>query len=473
MNDMKPLPSDSQAEMGVIGSMLCSPSVIPIVTERLSASDFYRLAHQSIYEAIATVYEQHKTVDLVLLRHELSRMDKLEQVGGVGYLAEVIDSVPTSANAEYYVSLVCQAAARRALLALNTLIEQAHDPGADLPDLVRQIESGLDSLAVSSAAAPGVAVHVEASKRLVEQWSEGSHPEVQTGIRPLDLRLDGFLPGTLSIIAGEPRDGKTSLSCNIALNVAKRGQGVLFFSAEMPGAMLTLNMASILSGVAWRQIRQGRFDAGSLAKWDAAQADLVTLPLHIDDTAGIDVSKLTETACAHCRREKTSLIVVDYVQILRSSAYEKRNIQVAMVGAELKRLARETNTAVLALSQVTKDDQDRPHLRWAKELEQDADMVMFLARRKEFVWGSERDEPDIAERRVKIEKNRFGPGGTVTLTFNKPCLRFESRGDDDDWGHDPEAGGCRTADSTTSGEGTGLRGATETVAEVPDGEIPF
>ena len=424
MDDMKPPPHDKQAEMGVLGSCLLNADALGAAREIVSEGDFYILAHQDIFAAICAVADEKGDVDIVLLRRELGQRDKLKSVGGEHYLAELMRLVPTSANVEHYASIVRQDATRRALLALRTAIEGVGEPGADVTDALRRLQDGMDSIQPVGAAVDHVAGHMAEADRLMDAWARGEHPETQTGLASLDEKIDGFLAGTLAIVASEPRDGKTALACNIAVNVARKGKGVLFFSAEMAGEILTMNMLSIISGVEWRQIRRGALSPGDKAAWDEAKATLAKLPLHIDDAPNVWIDRLYRTALSHCRRHDVGLIIADYVQIIRCHVQESRNIQVATVGSELKRLARECHVPLLALSQVTRDEGGRSHLRWAKELEQDADYIMFLARKAQYQWGSKEAEPDVAERRLKIEKNKFGPGGVLRLTFEKPCLRF-------------------------------------------------
>jgi len=428
MNDRPPqvMPHDEHAERAALGAMMLDAGAADTVRELLTPDDFYVLRHQAVFRACVEAYEAGSGADLIIVRRLLEGAGDLEKVGGTGYLTDLMETPTCSANAEYYARAVKAETVKRALLQLTPIVQQAQQPGVDVDALLEQLRGGLEAFGPSGEAIPTIGeAGLKEADALMDAWALGEHVGLPTGLRPLDAALDGLLAGTLIIVGAAPREGKTALACNIALDVTERQhKPVLFFSAEMPAVWLTLNMLSMRSGVPWRKVRRGAFHPDELAQWQAAKDALRGLPLYVDDTSQISIEQIARRAAWHGKHKDVALVIVDYVQLLGTRSLSERHLQVASLSAALKGVARRNNVPVLALSQITYDKGGLPHLRWAAELEQDADVVILLARKSEYAFGAKDAEPDVAVRRFKVAKNRFGAEASFEMEFDKPRLRF-------------------------------------------------
>ena len=421
MDNLKIPPHDIEAERGILGAMMLSKYAANLCRELLSGADFYHLAHQTLWRAICAVLDAGGKPDLVQLRHELNKQGELESVGDVAYLAQVLESVPTSANAEHYALIVSELSAKRALLEIAEHLRSAAQPGTEVQELIQRVERGLEGISASVEMVPTVGEGLPEVDAMLERWERGEQVGLATGLRHFDELTGGLTRGTLTIVAGLPREGKTALATNIALQAAEQTP-VLFFSAEMSGAQLRLNMLTILSRISWRELRRG-IPGERWPAWKSARAKLENFPLYIDQTPGIYVEELISRALRMVKRKSVALVIVDYIQLLGTKIETKRNLEVAHVGAQLKWLARKADVPVLALSQISSVDKVA-RLAWARELEQAADVIVFLGREQKYAWGKDEVEPDVARRRFKVEKNRTGPEGFFELEFNKPILTF-------------------------------------------------
>lgn len=391
------------------------------------------------------------------------------------YLGELMEGVPSSANVEYYAEIVYEHSVRRTLVrAGDKLDKKARLDSVDPDELRATVQHWLEmGRQEDIKPAPKAAEALPGVTEVIEAWVQGDDVGTKTGIRSLDYRIGALFPGTFAILAGEPRDGKTAFASQVSVNVASRGESVLFFSAEMSREMLTLNMLSILSQVEWAKLRRREgFNQSELTAWGRARKKYQTLPLFIDDTPSISVESLASKAKLTAKREELSLVVVDYVQLCTTERGGKRHERLAEISRRLKSLARELDTPLLALSQITRSEDGRPLLRGSRNLHAEGDYVMLLGRKKKFQWGSKEAEPDVAERSLKLEKNKFGGSYVLGYDFHKPTLTFREKKDGDSFDsdgksadhHDPE-----TQDDGPDGRqgsgGAGSRAQTEGQSE--------
>ena len=440
-------PHDIQAEMGVLGSMLLSGDIIFMARERLAGESFYKLAHQEIFDAILSLSDKHNTVDLILLRNELKKRERLEAAGGVAYLAELMEAVPTSANAEHYMAIVREHAMRRHLIKAAAAIQKSsYEDAQDVDGLLDRAEAGI--LAVR---------HQKDSERtttmdgvlqyIVERLEEAhQHPGqltgLATGFYDLDRITNGMQKGEFIVVAARPSVGKTSLALNIMHHVCvQERRPAALYTLEMSAEQIGSNLLCIHNRLDTLDFRRGTLTEEQWGRVDTSMDDLVALPLYITDAPSMTVMDLRARARRLHHQHQVELIVVDYLQLLRSDRRtENRAVEVAEISQGLKALARELGVPLIAVAQLNRSvdtEQRRPRmsdLRESGAIEQDADVVILLHRQDRFKeeedespWeeSGERDQLEsVAE--VIVAKQRNGPTGACKLLFKRRCLRFDS-----------------------------------------------
>lgn len=461
------------AEMGVLGSMLRGEGptgnrACELAAERLQAESFYHLAHQDIFRAAVALWRDGKDPDPILLIDRLRSDGKLDEVGGISYVLALNDAVATAANVEHYIAIVQEKAALRALLDLRHELTVAYSPTAELTAILVRLEDGLDAMVADAHRGRAVIVApvgetLQEINKELDARAQGQQVGLETGIRRLDRLTGGLRPGWLCVIGGRPREGKTTLATNIALHVILRlSLPVVFFSAEMGRHDLLKNMLRIESQASPKSLLTGKFDQREYSAWQEACATLQVAKdrLLVDDTPAIDIDDLLSRSQQLVQAKGVRLVIVDYLQIVRTSIRAERNLQVAHITQELKRLAREAAVPVLVLSQITRpgrDSSSRHDLKWSGEIEEATDVVLLIGRDDKYAWGSEETEPDEAVRRFKLVKNRHGPEGTWLMTFDKPHLTFREASDD--------SAGARRGDAGLGAEGVTTKGSDDSAAD--------
>jgi len=443
-------PHDIQAEMGVLGSMLLSPDAIYMARERLDASSFYRLAHQDIFTAMLELSDSHNAVDIILLRDELKRHNRLEKVGGVGYLTELMEAVPTSANVEHYIGIVRENAIRRELAATaEAIARSSHELSRPVDELLDEAEQRM--LAVRDAKDPSQrrdmnSVLLGLMHRL-EQLHEnpGQLTGLPTGFRDLDRITNGLQPSELIVVAARPSVGKTSLALNIldSLCVTERRPGALF-SLEMRAEQIVSNLLCIHNELDTLDFRRGTLSEQQWKKVENSVEEMADAPLYIDDSASLSIGDLRARARRMRHQHAIELIVVDYLQLVRPArSRDSRAVEVAEISAGLKALARELEIPVIAVAQLNRAvelrEERRPRmsdLRESGAIEQDADVILLLHRPDEpgdddFLAGMQ-DVPHAGAEQVPpspadviVAKQRNGPTAVCHLMFWKRYLRFK------------------------------------------------
>ncbi|NLC07580.1 MAG: replicative DNA helicase [Syntrophomonadaceae bacterium] len=427
-------PQNIEAEQLVLGAMLIDRESIPVVMGILQADDFFREGHRLVYSAIIGLFERGDPVDLVTLAEEFRRLDELDRVGGLPYLAFLITSVPTSVSVEHHASIVKEKALLRALINLsNRLVNRSYEGREDIQVLLDEAEQQITEISqrgVMQSFASLQDILLETYDRLQQLQEQGNRATgLPTYYPDLDRLLGGLQPGELILLAARPAMGKTSLSLNIAQNVALRAKlPVAIFSLEMAKEQLVQRMLC-----AEARLDQGRFRTGRLAEdeWVSltrAMGLLAEAPIYIDDTPAISVNEMRSKARRLKAVKGLALLVVDYLQLIQTTRrFENRTQEISEISRFLKALARELAVPVLALSQLSRaveQTQDkRPnlsHLRESGALEQDSDIVLFIYRHDYYFADS--DKPNIAE--IIIAKHRNGPTGSVELAFLKEFTKF-------------------------------------------------
>jgi len=435
------MPESLAAEAAVLGSMIVDPECINEVVEHLEAAAFYRLEHQMIFDAVVALYEKNKGegLDAVLLRDELEKRKQLEQVGGVEYLAKVMDSVPSSANVMYYAKIVKDKMLLREIIgAAGAILSAAYDQNGETNETLDEAERRI--FAVTDRNISGTAAVIKdlvtRAYELIEK-REGSHVTgLATGYYALDDLTCGLQDGEMIIIAGRPSMGKTSLALNIAQHIGLVEKfPVAVFSLEMGRQQLAERFLCSISEIDSQKIRKGMLSTEHYEKLRDVCGELAEAPIYIDDTASLTPLELRAKSRRLKSQHRIRCIIVDYLQLMHvGSRIESRQQEITAISRYIKALARELNVPVVVLSQLNRAPESRvteghrprmSDLRESGSIEQDADVVMLLHREDYYHRGEKDYEPNNKADLI-IAKQRNGPTDTVELIFREKFTRFEN-----------------------------------------------
>jgi replicative DNA helicase len=432
-------PQSLDAEQSVLGGILLDNTALDRLVEVLQAEDFYREAHRKVFRGMQRLTERSEPVDLITLSEELRGRGELADVGGAAFLAELAERVPTAANILQYARIVRDKAILRGLIATATgIAARGYDAGQDVKELVERAEQEI--FAISDREVRPAFVRIDAllgdAFRKIDRLHDQQTPVtgVPTGFADLDKLTAGLQPSDLVIVGGRPSMGKTAFCLNIAEHAALRGDcGVAVFSLEMSKEQLAMRMLCSEARVDLARVRTGHLTDREFRELAEAAARLSYAPVYVDDTPAVSVLELRAKARRLHRdpAAKLKLIVVDYLQLMRSSeGKDSREQEISEISRSLKALAKELNVPVMALSQLNRQvesrDRGKPRLADLREsgaIEQDADVIMFIYR--EEVYVEDTDKQGVAE--IIVAKQRNGPTGSVELTFLREYTRFENR----------------------------------------------
>ena len=435
-------PYSMVAEVSVLGGVLLDPDAMSRAMEIVNDSMFFREANRRIFRTMMRLFERSDVIDPVTLSEELANVGDLEVSGGLDYLQELLEAVPTAANLEYHARIVRDKAQLRRLIdAATAIIQDVYEPG-DRP--VRQILDEAESRVFKVAQAHQREGFVWIKEIL---WPTFEHIEklqtegsgitgVPTGFAQLDRMTTGLQSGDLIIVAGRPSMGKTSWVMNVAQNAAIQANvPVAIFSLEMSKEQLVQRMLCSEGRVDAQKLRRGKLSADEYRRLATAAGLLNTAPLWIDDSPGITVLEMRAKARRLKAETNLGLIIIDYLQLMSGAdRAESRTQEVSAMSRGLKALARELDVPVIALSQLSRAPEARndkrpmlSDLRESGSIEQDADLVMFLFR-PEYYFGSEDKDGNSLEGKADlvVGKQRNGPTGIVDLFFHKAYTRFDS-----------------------------------------------
>ncbi len=436
-------PHDLDAERAVIGAMLVSETAVAAVAERLDARDFYSEVHRIIYGAMMRLYSRGDPIDQLTLTNELRSVNEFERVGGRPYVFQIVESVPTAANAGRYAEIVRGKALLRAVIDVGSRITEDafREPEnvSEALDSAEQLIYGVSNqtlrehLAPVSELAPGA---LEMIQRLYEQ--EGEVTGVETGFEDLDRLTTGFHKSDLVILAARPAMGKTAMALNAIWHAAgEKNMPVAIFSLEMSKEQLVQRLISQTTRIPAQALRSGNVKAEDWPKLVRGVAEVSRAPIWIDDTAGVTLMEIRAKVRRLSSQLKSagetplSLVVVDYLQLMigQGSRQENRQQEIAEISRGLKVLARDLDVPVLAIAQLSRAVESRhdkrpmlSDLRDSGAIEQDADMVMFLYRDE--YYNPDSDDKGIAE--VIVGKHRNGPTGKVQLAWMEQYTKFAS-----------------------------------------------
>ncbi|HEN6180060.1 TPA: replicative DNA helicase [Streptococcus agalactiae] len=439
MDELKVLPHDIQAEQSVLGSIFIKPEKMIEVAEYLKPNDFYRPAHKILFKAMVSLADRGEAIDIVTIKSTLESTDELGMVGGISYIAEIVNAVPTSSHAEHYAKIVAKKAQLRSIIDnLSDSIGNAYDEDMDIDEIIAKAERSLIEVSQASNKSSFRPIHdvlLENHSKIEERSNNTSQiTGIETGFYDFDKLITGLHEDQLIVLAARPAMGKTALALNIAQNVAtKSNKAVAVFSLEMGAESLVERMLSAEGTIINHHIRTGNLTVNEWQRLIYAQGQLAEAPIFIDDTAGVKITDIRARARRLSQEtDGLGLIVIDYLQLIQGSRSDNRQQEVSEISRQLKIIAKELKVPVIALSQLSRGVEQRndkrpimSDLRELGSIEQDADIVAFLYRDAYYQDKKEgQPENDITE--LIIRKNRHGNLGTVKLYFHKEYTKFSS-----------------------------------------------
>lgn len=430
-------PNSVEAEQSVLGAMLLDKEAISAATELISGEDFYREAHKEIFEAIVDIYNRNEPVDLITLTEKLKTRKTLDAVGGITFLTNLMDAVPTTHNVKYYAKIIEEKSLlRRLIRTSNDIISKSYQASDDIGEIIDDAEKGIFNISLNRSTQGFTHVKnilsVNFDKIEELYLNKGRITGVSTGFADLDEKLSGLQRSDLVLVAARPSMGKSSFMMNIVQYAAVRDKvTTAIFSLEMSKEQLTQRLLCSEALIDAHRLRIGDINEDEWVKLARSMGPLAESPIFIDDTPAISITEMR----AKCRRLKLEhnlgLIVIDYLQLMQGKgSTESRQQEISEISRSLKALAREINVPVVALSQLSRAPEMRADhrpilsdLRESGAIEQDADVVMFLYRDEYYHPDSEKK--NIGE--VIIAKQRNGPTGTVELVWLGQFTKFVNK----------------------------------------------
>ena len=422
--ELRVQPHDLVAEQSVLGAIFINPEKLITVREFIEADDFYKYSHRVIFKAMVTLSDRNDAIDATTVRTILDDQDDLQNIGGISYLVDLVNSVPTSANAEYYAKIVAEKAMlRRIINRLTETVNQAYEGATESDEIIANAEKALVDVSEHSnrSGFRKISEVLDVNFNTLEMRSQQTSDVtgLPTGFRDLDKITTAFV-------------------LSIAQNVGtKQNKAVAVFSLEMGAESLVDRMLAAEGMIDSHALRTGQLTEQDWNNVMIAQGALAEAPIYIDDTPGIKITEI------RARSRKLSqevegglgLIVIDYLQLITGTRPENRQQEVSDISRQLKILAKELKVPVIALSQLSRGVEQRQDkrpvlsdIRESGSIEQDADIVAFLYRDDYYRKEGEEPENAIEDNTIEVilEKNRAGARGTVKLLFQKEYNKFSS-----------------------------------------------
>ena len=428
-------PNDIEAEQAILGCMLTDKDAVISAVEILKEDDFYREDNKAIYAAIMNLYNKAEPIDIITVKAELASIGKLESVGGLEYLAELPEKVPTTANIDKYIKIVEEKSVLRSLIKTsNELITLGYDDTQEVDDIINIAEKKVFNLMQNrnqKGYTPIKDVLVDTFAQLEQLYNQKQQiTGVPTGFLDLDYKTSGLHKSDLVLIAARPAMGKSAFAINIASNAAVRAKTpVVIFSLEMSKEQIVNRILCSEAMVDSNKIRTGKVEEDDWVKLAGTLGPLSEAEIYIDDTPGISITEI-RAKCRKLKLEKNiGLVVIDYLQLVQGTSKKNnsREQEISEISRSLKILAKEIDVPVIALSQLSRAAEQRPDhrpmlsdLRESGAIEQDADIVMFLYR--DDYYNPDTEKKNIAE--VIIAKHRAGSTGTVELLWLSNFTKF-------------------------------------------------
>ncbi|PWI16653.1 replicative DNA helicase [Streptomyces sp. Act143] len=427
-------PQDLDAEQSVLGGMLLSKDAIADVVEVIKGHDFYKPAHETIFQAILDVYAKGEPADPITIAAELTKRGEINKVGGASYLHTLVQTVPTAANAEYYAEIVHERAVLRRLVEAGTRITQmGYAADDDVDEIVNRAQAEIYAVTEQRTSEDYLPLGDIMEGALDEIEAIGSRTGemtgVPTGFTDLDSLTNGLHPGQMIVIAARPAMGKSTLALDFARAASiKNNLPSVIFSLEMGRNEIAMRLLSAEARVALHHMRSGTMTDEDWTRLARRMPEVSAAPLYIDDSPNLSMMEIR----AKCRRLKQrndiKLVIIDYLQLMQSGKRsESRQQEVSDMSRNLKLLAKELEVPVIALSQLNRGPEQRTDkkpqvsdLRESGSIEQDADMVILLHREDAY----EKESPRAGEADIIVGKHRNGPTATITVAFQGHYSRF-------------------------------------------------
>jgi len=443
-------PQFLEGERAILGGLLIDNDAVAKVLTVLHAEDFYREAHRRIFGAMTSLFDKGEPVDLVTLTAELNREGSLDSVGGPGFLAELVDAVPSAANILFYTKIVTEKALlRRTIASATEITTRCYEDQPDIDQFLDEAEQIIFSIGESRIQPGFVPINelMTAGMKTVNALYERKEniTGVASGFKDLDALTAGFQSSDLIIIAGRPAMGKTSLALNVATHAAVESKvPTAVFSLEMSKEQIALRILCAKSRVNLKSLRTGFLNQEDWSRLTRGAGSIADAPLYVDDSPAINTLEVRAKARRLKKEKGLGLIVVDYLQLMRGlSRSDNREQEISEISRSLKALAKELDVPVIALSQLNRKVEDRPNkrphladLRESGAIEQDADVIIFIYRDE--VYNKSEDNPKKGEAEIIIGKQRNGPIGEVKAHFKSvystflPYTAVDEPVDDDD-----------------------------------------
>jgi replicative DNA helicase len=443
------LPQSLDAEKGLLGSVLLSSTVLDDSISQIEAGHFHLPAHQKIYELLVEMRNAGKPIDLISVTQHLEDRKLLDEVGGASVVTDLLTFVPTAANADYYREILREKFLLRKVITVCTeYAARSYDEQGDVKILVDEVEKKILEIGEErvSSSIPTMKEMVNDAITSIEQLvaNKGGITGLSTGFHVLDNMTSGLHAGEMFVIAARPSMGKTALAMNIAEHVAlDAGKPVAVFSLEMSSPQLVQRLLCSRARVDSKKLRDGFIGKQELGSISSAAGLLSKAKMFVDDTPGLSILELRAKARRLHNREGIKLVVIDYLQLLRSNsrrAQDNRQIEIAEISSGVKALAKELKIPVIVLAQLNRNPESRTgeskgrprlsDLRESGSIEQDADVVALLVREKYYAEDDEARKEAEGKATLIIAKQRNGPTGDVPLTFLEDYTRFEDRAEE-------------------------------------------
>ena len=440
------LPFSEDGEKGVLSSLLISPrEVADLCVLQLRSDAFYIPAHQIIYSLILEFHDKSKPIDFIPLKQALTDRNQIEEIGGPEYLSDLWSFVPTPANAGFYIDIVREKYVLRRLIAACTkLTTQCYEQEGEMAQLLDEAEKEIFAITgehVKTEIVPTKTLVMEAIEQIEKLYeNRGSVTGLSTGFVELDRMTSGLHAAEMIVIAARPAMGKTAFAMNIAEHVSMDiGKAVAVFSLEMSSQQLVQRILCSRAKVDLQRVRNGFLSERDFPNLTAAASQVAAAKMFIDDTPGLTITELRAKARRLKSQNDIQLIVIDYLQLLRSMsrrAQDNRQLEISEISAGIKALAKELALPIIVIAQLNRQpdarakEGGRPRLSDLREsgsIEQDADLVGLLVRPEYYETDDEAKQERAGEAELIIAKQRNGPTGDVPLTFLKQYTRFESR----------------------------------------------